>query len=192
MPATTPKGYPYPVGSDLVMEGDDAIQALAETIDRRLPAAMWAANVTVPNATGTKAVSVTFPSGLFEVAPIVVIGPRTSAPQNRSMWGAIGVTTSGFQAYTYYGGDATDLGGAWVAVQPAGAVAMMAARTTAAAAEAMITVTCPTPGCWNEGVPITLPGTWTDEDGNVHQVDSVQCGVCGADITDTMTPAGEA
>lgn len=31
--ATTPKGYPYPVGTDRVMDGDDAIKALAEAVD---------------------------------------------------------------------------------------------------------------------------------------------------------------
>lgn len=33
MPAATTKGYPYPVGTDRVMDGDNAIQALAEAID---------------------------------------------------------------------------------------------------------------------------------------------------------------
>lgn len=33
--ATTPKGAPYPVGSDLVVNGDNAIQALAEWVDAR-------------------------------------------------------------------------------------------------------------------------------------------------------------
>lgn len=31
--ANTPKGYPYPVGTDRVMDGDDAIRALAEAVD---------------------------------------------------------------------------------------------------------------------------------------------------------------
>lgn len=31
--ATTGKGYPYPVGTDRVMDGDDAIKALAEAVD---------------------------------------------------------------------------------------------------------------------------------------------------------------
>lgn len=33
MGSTTTKGYPYPVGTDRVMDGDDAIKALAEAID---------------------------------------------------------------------------------------------------------------------------------------------------------------
>jgi hypothetical protein len=31
--ANTPNGLPYPVGTDLVVNGDDAIRALAETVD---------------------------------------------------------------------------------------------------------------------------------------------------------------
>jgi hypothetical protein len=31
--ATVAKGYPYPVGTDRVMDGDDAIRALAESLD---------------------------------------------------------------------------------------------------------------------------------------------------------------
>lgn len=33
MATTTAKGYPYPVGTDRVMDGDDAIKALAEALD---------------------------------------------------------------------------------------------------------------------------------------------------------------
>lgn len=33
MGSSTPKGYPYPVGTDLVMDGDNAMQALAEAVD---------------------------------------------------------------------------------------------------------------------------------------------------------------
>lgn len=33
MPSQTTKGYPYPVGTDRVSEGDNAIQALAEAIN---------------------------------------------------------------------------------------------------------------------------------------------------------------
>lgn len=33
MGSTTSKGYPFPVGTDRVMDGDDAIQALAEAIN---------------------------------------------------------------------------------------------------------------------------------------------------------------
>jgi hypothetical protein len=38
--ATTPNGFPYPVGTDKVVDGDDAIRNLAQTIDPRLPPAV--------------------------------------------------------------------------------------------------------------------------------------------------------
>jgi hypothetical protein len=33
MPNATPKGFPYPVGTDFLAQGDDAIKALAEALD---------------------------------------------------------------------------------------------------------------------------------------------------------------
>jgi hypothetical protein len=40
--ATTPGGLPYPVGTDLVVNGDDAIKALAEALDPRIqPDTPW-------------------------------------------------------------------------------------------------------------------------------------------------------
>lgn len=35
MTGTTPKGYPYPTGSDRVQDGDNAIQALAQAVNDR-------------------------------------------------------------------------------------------------------------------------------------------------------------
>jgi hypothetical protein len=70
MPENTPKGYPYPLGTDRLADGDDAIHSLATAIDTRLGVAC--SGVTVVNvATGGTAgiVAVTFPAGLFTVAP---------------------------------------------------------------------------------------------------------------------------
>jgi hypothetical protein len=33
MPSTTPNGLPYPIGTDRVMDGDDAIKSLATAVD---------------------------------------------------------------------------------------------------------------------------------------------------------------
>ena len=35
--ANTPKGIPYPIGTDRVMDGDNAMQAIAEKVDALLP-----------------------------------------------------------------------------------------------------------------------------------------------------------
>lgn len=48
----------------------------------------------------------------------------------------------------------------------------------------MSTVICHTENCGNAGIPIDLVLTWEDDDGVTHDVDSVQCGVCGQPITD--------
>jgi hypothetical protein len=40
------------------------------------------------------------------------------------------------------------------------------------------TVTCHTPDCENEGIPISLELDYTDEDGNPGTVTDVICGPC--------------
>lgn len=56
--ATTPGGLPYPVGTDLVVNGDDAIKALAEALDALLlgqwtPYAPVLTGITLGNGTLT-------------------------------------------------------------------------------------------------------------------------------------------
>ena len=60
MPSTTPNGYPWPNGTEPVRDGDNAIKALAEKVDPRLPLGMTGiyGNYTV-NASGF--CTVTFP-----------------------------------------------------------------------------------------------------------------------------------
>lgn len=71
MPATTATGWPYPLGTDRVMDGDDAIKNLATMADTRLGRGIAAGSVSVPTPTvgvnGT--VAVTFPAGLFVNPP---------------------------------------------------------------------------------------------------------------------------
>jgi hypothetical protein len=71
--ATTAKGFPYPVGTDRVQDGDDAIKALAEAVGNYHGARIWATRVsiTISNAASGNA-AVTFPAGHFTAAPIVV------------------------------------------------------------------------------------------------------------------------
>jgi hypothetical protein len=70
--ATTPKGYPYPVGTDLVKDGDNAIQSLATVVDTQLPARVWV-GFTQVNVSGTSSATivVTFPVGRFTQTPRV-------------------------------------------------------------------------------------------------------------------------
>lgn len=67
MTATTPKGFPYPEGTDRLMDGDNAIQALAEAVDD-LTGASWgsAGQITGVIAGTPTQVTVTFPVGHFD------------------------------------------------------------------------------------------------------------------------------
>jgi hypothetical protein len=55
----------------------------------------------------------------------------------------------------------------------------------------MATVTCHTPGCENNGIPLEVVTEWTDTDGNEQTVDNVQCGACGREIRDVDPPLGD-
>jgi hypothetical protein len=48
----------------------------------------------------------------------------------------------------------------------------------------MTTVMCRTEGCENAGHAIEMTLDYTDDEGNPARVDSVQCGVCGNEITE--------
>lgn len=84
MPANTAKGYPYPLGTDRVMDGDDAIKNLATAVDTKLPARTYVTDgvVAISNAIAAN-VSITFPAGRFTVAPRVsvnVVGTSVYMP----------------------------------------------------------------------------------------------------------------
>lgn len=97
MPATTAKGYPYPLGTDRLMDGDDAIKNLATAMDTK--SGVSASGVaTVPVAViGTPvSVTVTFPAGRFSTAPNVQVTAQATAPQNFAVGiGSGSITTTG-------------------------------------------------------------------------------------------------
>lgn len=96
MGATTTKGYPYPVGTDRVMDGDNAIQALAEAVDTHLGrTASGQAQVNIVTGGTPVSTAVTFPVGRFNAAPVAVATVQTSAPQNNQA-SVVSVTASGF------------------------------------------------------------------------------------------------
>jgi hypothetical protein len=101
MPATTPKGYPYPLGTDRVMDGDDSIQALASAVDTKvgLFASGYVASP-VPGSLNTPvSVAVTFPAGLFSANPVnVTVTPLTATPQARAV-SVNGVSQTGAQLW---------------------------------------------------------------------------------------------
>jgi hypothetical protein len=95
--ATNPKGYPYPVGTDRVMDGDDAIKALADAVAAKLGQQVATGQASVGlNAAASANVAVTFPAGIFTVVPRVVCVLAQNTSQVYATSGA--VTTSGFTA----------------------------------------------------------------------------------------------
>lgn len=74
MPNNTPKGWPYPIGTDRVADGDDAMRAIAEKADAVVPMAQAAGFVAVNVAASVQGTAaVTFPVGRFTQSPIVVV-----------------------------------------------------------------------------------------------------------------------
>ena len=101
MPANTAKGYPYPLGTDRLMDGDDATHTHASAVDTKVGVAAAGQVVTaVPGALNTPvSVAVTFPAGLFTAAPAVTVSPGGGTPhQLATSWSAVtaaGVTVWG-------------------------------------------------------------------------------------------------
>jgi hypothetical protein len=269
--ANTPDGYPYPSPTDPLMEGADAIRALAEALAARtvtltytpansavlmtayplglslftlasgshatsgfpgsggctvltiknssnqasqyvfpaggsggtLPwyrsggATAWgdfnasssvagAVSAVTGAANATRTVTVTFPVRSFTgVYPQVVCSLATAnggaSTINTEIW--VGTTTTTSFNLGVNRSNATDVAVRWVATQMPVTVAAQALMAAALAAEQMASVTCPTEGCMNQGVPIEVATTWTDDEGVQHPVDAVVCGVCGATLT---------
>lgn len=93
--ATNAAGFPYPLGTDRVMDGDDAIKALADKVS-------WFQTGTVAlagDATANRIVPVTFPVQ-FPRAPIVfliALTGLTAATQNQHV-SPSSITPTGFSA----------------------------------------------------------------------------------------------
>lgn len=83
MPEITESGWPYPVGTDRVMDGDDMIKAVALLLEQRVGGGFASGVTTIdaPPAYDTPVHrKIAFPSGLFTAPPIVVVGIRASDP----------------------------------------------------------------------------------------------------------------
>lgn len=75
---TTTRGFPYPEPADPISQGADAIKALAEKVDTsvaRIASGVVTLTTAANSASGT--VFVTFPVGLFPVAPRVAVVTRS-------------------------------------------------------------------------------------------------------------------
>ena len=118
MPANTPLGFPYPVGTDRVTDGDDSIRALAEAVEAKI--GVWRSGTVVVDTPSTSpgTLAVTFPAGLFTAAPAVGASCLASSPMS---WSASGYlpTPTGFQvkAQKASGAAATTVTVSWWAAQ---------------------------------------------------------------------------
>src|SRR5262245_8593149 len=95
--ATTTKGFPYPVGTDRVMDGDDAIKALAEAVDSKIGVlAAGTATIPITTANSTATVTITFSPPLPSAprAVLMSIGNMVNGPGAISMWTSTTTATS--------------------------------------------------------------------------------------------------
>lgn len=177
----TNSGLPYPDPADPVAAGADAIRALAEAIEPRLPTGIAVGNVAFPStASGARtSVEVTFPVGTFTVRPSVQITASSSAPDARPV-SVSAPSAAGFIAvYANLGNEASGVGSYWTAISvPNSSVQLLEADAPADA-----TATCTQDGCGNAGAAIPVYTTWLDDAGTSQPVTAFQCGVCGTALT---------
>jgi hypothetical protein len=117
--ATNSKGYPYPVGTDRVMDGDDAIKALADAVAARLGnIAVGKLSITPPGNDTAGSQAVTFPAGRFSSVPWIVAIPDASAQQAGVIircWITVPTTTGCTVNVSRSNGAATQVG--WLAIE---------------------------------------------------------------------------
>jgi len=123
MGSATPKGYPYPVGTDRVMDGDDAIKALATAVDTKLgAAAAGTVDFTGLTAGGTGSVTITFPAGRFTAPPTAVnFTVYSGNPSGANTYSAIWAVPANITATSVLAqarrASAGDISGYWLATQ---------------------------------------------------------------------------
>lgn len=120
MPANTALGYPYPLGTDKINDGDATLAALATKVDTAKGiAARGSVTINVAAINTTYAAAVTFPVGLFTVAPVAVMQPQTGAPQD--VFGSLQTqpTTTGVNLCVRRTAGTGNLLVHWVAIQQA-------------------------------------------------------------------------
>lgn len=81
-PTSTPHGYPAPLGTDRLADGDDTMHNLATAVDTRL-GVVAGGTVTIPVVVaGTNyQVAVTFPAGRFTDVPAMSVTPMGTSAQ---------------------------------------------------------------------------------------------------------------
>lgn len=186
MPAYTPTyGLPYPVGTDRVQDGDDAMRALAEAVENLLvshglPHRAQAGSSALGTVAGNAGVqlAITFAVGRFTSAPVVT---TASVGAGYGATGHGGTTSSGC-TLRYWNPTGTSHAATvhWWAVQMfvGSGPGLAEAEAEPYGTEAYV-VECHVDGCENAGHAIEL--MWDAElDGEFRAA----CGVCGTMIED--------
>lgn len=141
-----------------------------------VPYAVAAGILTIASAAvGRTSYTVTTPVGRFTQAPVVQLTGQGTAPDTRSY--SVGTrSATSFMVWVY----ATAAGGTtvhWTAHQMSSTSGV--GRVNEEVDVEYGDVACPTDGCENQGVTISVPTQWVDDEGVVHDVDEIVCGVCG-------------
>jgi|SRR5215471_8289865 len=182
MGTTTKVGIPWPEGTDFLMDGDNAMRAIAERLDgaalQAVPYGLAAGFALVDMPAGGAAsaeATVTWPVGRFSAAPIVTT--VCTAGTINYLANARASTTTGCIIICFHkSGQSTstqDLRCDWHAIQ-------MTSTSGPGLVDLpyMVDVTCATMGCPQEGVLIGVPyGPPLDEPERTGP-DMAVCGVC--------------
>lgn len=118
MGSQTALGYPYPTGTDRVMDGDNAIQALAEAVNGKVgAAATGVVSVPISALNANASAAVTFPVGRFTAAPVVIANPQSNSATT-TVASAVAATASGVTVWAArLAGTVAALNVHWVAIQ---------------------------------------------------------------------------
>jgi hypothetical protein len=117
--ATTPKGYPYPVGTDPMSDGDLVLNQLATGIDTRL-GALASGSVTFTRfaSTNPDAATVTLPVGRFLAGvPVHTQASAVSTGPSSCRVGTNPVSNTSFTLLAWRESGTGDLTVMWVAAQ---------------------------------------------------------------------------
>jgi hypothetical protein len=121
MPATTPgRNLPYPVGTDRVTDGDDAIRRLAQSVENMVQSGTASLASSTGGATNT--IAITFPTA-FTANPQCQATPNTAITSPQTLfWWVQSISGTGF-TIAYVPSSAGGRGFHWQAVGPVAAVA---------------------------------------------------------------------
>jgi hypothetical protein len=124
MSGTTPGGLPYPTGTDLVRDGDNAIQALAEAIQARGGAQKIQRESVVVTADGNGTFARLFPVA-FTGQPSIAVAAGSAGSGVVPLLGIVSIDQNGFVGALLQvtpGGTSIRSGATWIyyiAVGPA-------------------------------------------------------------------------